>query len=154
MKILIAMPSKALKEASITEGLNYLSHIRRPLSATALFTSPKNIFGEEERLKRIEAEGAELLQKAKDYYKIALCVDSKAYTTQDFKSCLEKLMLKESKIAFIIGGAFGLSEEVIKNCQARLSLSSFTMPHRLAFLVLSEQLFRVSEIMRNTNYHK
>ena len=68
MKILIIMPTKALKEPSITEGLAYLPRVRPPLQASALFTNPKSIFTEEQRLLRVEAEGLELLQKTSNYF--------------------------------------------------------------------------------------
>lgn len=57
-------------------------------------------------------------------------------------------------VAFLIGGAFGLSEEVLERARHRLSLSSFTLPHELARLVLTEQLYRAGTIARGEPYHK
>ena len=154
MKILIVMPTKANKEPSIIEALAYLPRLRPPLQATALFTNPKSLFSEEQRTQRIEAEGLDILQKTEGYYRIALCDQGRSYGSEAFASYLEKQASHESKIAFIIGGAFGLSSHVLKNSQSTLSLSAMTLPHRLAFLMLSEQLFRASEILRGTAYHK
>ncbi len=155
MKILIIMPTKANKEPSIVEALAYLPRLRSPLQqATALFTNPKSLFSEQQRLQRVEAEGLEILQKTEGYYRIALCDQGRSYSSEAFASYLEKLASHESKVAFIIGGAFGLSAHVIKNSHSTLSLSTMTLPHRLAFLMLSEQLFRASEIIRGTAYHK
>ena len=154
MKILVLMPTKALKEQSISDALVYLSRLRPPLSASALFTNPKNIFSEDERLKRIEAEGVELLDKSAGYYRIALSDQAQQMSSEQFSLYLEKQSQRLPKVAFIIGGAFGLSSQVLDSCQAKLSLSAMTLPHRLAFLVLCEQLYRASEIMRNTAYHK
>jgi 23S rRNA (pseudouridine1915-N3)-methyltransferase len=154
MKILIVMPTKALKEVCIVEALAYLPRLRPPLQATALFTNPKSLFTEQRRLERIEAEGLELLQKTEGYFRIALGDNGRTYSSELFAAYLEKQALSQPKVAFIIGGAFGLSSQVLEKCQAQLSLSAMTLPHRLAFLILCEQLFRASEIIRGTAYHK
>jgi 23S rRNA (pseudouridine1915-N3)-methyltransferase len=57
-------------------------------------------------------------------------------------------------VAFLIGGAYGLSDEVLRCARHRLSLSSFTLPHELARLVLTEQLYRAGTIARGEPYHK
>lgn len=154
MKILITLPTKAVKDPSIAEGLLYLPRIRPPLSAESLFTNPKNLFSEQQAAQRIEAEGVELLQKTHGYYRIALCAEGRNFSSEQFSLMLEKQAQYEPKVAFIIGGAFGLSSQVLAACKLKLSLSSMTLPHRLAFLVLCEQLYRASEIMRGTAYHK
>jgi len=148
------MPTKALKETCMLEALAYLPRLRPPLQALALFSNPKSIFGEEQRLERVEAEGLELLKKTEGYFRVALCDRGQSYCSRTFAAFLEKKALTQPKLAFIIGGAFGLSAHVIKNCHAQLSLSAMTLPHRLAFLMLCEQLFRASEILRGTAYHK
>jgi 23S rRNA (pseudouridine1915-N3)-methyltransferase len=56
--------------------------------------------------------------------------------------------------AFVIGGAFGLDETVVEKCKNRLSLSALTLPHELARLVLTEQLYRVGTLLRGEPYHK
>jgi len=57
-------------------------------------------------------------------------------------------------VAFIIGGAYGLGEGVLARAQQKLSLSPMTLPHQLARLVLSEQLYRAGTILRGEPYHK
>jgi 23S rRNA (pseudouridine1915-N3)-methyltransferase len=56
--------------------------------------------------------------------------------------------------AFLIGGAFGLSDEVLASARHLLSLSAFTLPHELARLVLTEQIYRAGTIARGEPYHK
>ena len=58
------------------------------------------------------------------------------------------------QVTFLIGGAFGLGEGVLRRATRRLTLSSFTLPHELARLVLGEQLYRAGTILRNEPYHK
>ncbi|HMS03225.1 MAG TPA: 23S rRNA (pseudouridine(1915)-N(3))-methyltransferase RlmH, partial [Gemmatimonadaceae bacterium] len=57
-------------------------------------------------------------------------------------------------VAFVIGGAHGLSDEVLARASRRLSLAPFTLPHELARLVLAEQLYRAGTIVRGEPYHK
>lgn len=57
-------------------------------------------------------------------------------------------------VAFVIGGAFGLSPEVLARATRRLGLSAMTLPHEMARLVLAEQIYRAGTILRNEPYHK
>jgi len=66
----------------------------------------------------------------------------------------EKAVHGHPGAAFLIGGALGLSDETLSRARHRLSLSSFTMPHELARLVLAEQLYRAGTIVRGEPYHK
>ena len=59
-----------------------------------------------------------------------------------------------SRIAFLIGGPLGLSEEVLHHCQETLSLSRLTFPHEIARLLLLEQLYRSATIVAGESYHK
>jgi 23S rRNA (pseudouridine1915-N3)-methyltransferase len=57
-------------------------------------------------------------------------------------------------VAFVIGGAFGLDPAVLKVARRALSLSSMTLVHEMARLVLAEQLYRAGTILRGEPYHK
>ena len=60
----------------------------------------------------------------------------------------------KTKIDFIIGGSWGLSDEVKKRSNYALSFSKFTFPHQLMRLVLIEQIYRAFTIINNKEYHK
>lgn len=77
------------------------------------------------------------------------------WTSRELASHLGELALHSRPGAtFVIGGAFGLSDEVLNRAARRLSLSRMTLPHELARLVLAEQLYRAGTILRGEPYHK
>jgi 23S rRNA (pseudouridine1915-N3)-methyltransferase len=151
VKISVLIPSKS-SDVLLQEGLIYLNRLRAPIVASALFINPKSQIPEDNKKKRMELEGIELLDKSKNCFRIALTENGQKFSSPDFAKFLEKL--NRPKVAFIIGGAFGLSEELLKTCDYQISLSPMTMPHRMAFLVLCEQIYRAQEILKGSLYHK
>ncbi|MCL2036712.1 MAG: 23S rRNA (pseudouridine(1915)-N(3))-methyltransferase RlmH [Oscillospiraceae bacterium] len=88
-------------------------------------------------------------------YVFALCIEGKQLTSRDFSAKLEQAFTSEKKgICFIIGGSEGLSEGVKSIADMRLSMSEMTFPHRLAKIMLLEQLYRALSIQNNRSYHK
>ena len=68
---------------------------------------------------------------------------------------LEQHALRSSAgVAFVIGGALGLGDELLRRAQRRLALSSMTLPHEMARLMMAEQLYRAGTIARGEPYHK
>ena len=103
----------------------------------------------------IDKEGKRIISKIpKGSIVIPLCIEGKEFTSADFSRELEKISLDYSSIAFVIGGSFGLSEEVKSLGKIRLSFGKMTLPHQLARLVLLEQLYRAFSISNNSKYHK
>lgn len=120
----------------------------------------------DEYVKRIGAFGKITLVDVKDgsaiqpkipsgAYVFALCVEGKQLTSEGFSDVLEKIYVSEKKsICFVIGGAEGLPESVKSIGDMRLSMSGMTFPHRLAKVMLLEQLYRALSIQNNKKYHK
>jgi 23S rRNA (pseudouridine1915-N3)-methyltransferase len=109
----------------------------------------------------IEAEGAALLAKLgitanrNARYVIALDVRGKSLSSEAFAESVAELGLSgKSTIAFIIGGSCGLSEEVLKAADLRLSFSAMTFPHQLMRVILLEQIYRSFKINGGEIYHK
>jgi 23S rRNA (pseudouridine1915-N3)-methyltransferase len=76
-------------------------------------------------------------------------------SSEELADTLDKLATYgKSKIAFIIGGSLGLSEEVLKRANEQLSFSKMTFPHQLMKLILVEQIYRAYRINRGEPYHK
>jgi len=85
---------------------------------------------------------------------IALEPGGDAWTTEELAKHIESRMLHGAQgVAFLIGGALGLPKAVVAKASRRLSLSNLTLPHRLARVVLCEQLYRAMSIIRGEPYH-
>jgi len=100
-------------------------------------------------------EGKLILSKTKpNDFVILLDEKGKQHTSQSFASFLEVLKMRSSKrIVFIIGGAYGFSDEVYNRSNAKISLSRMTLPHELIRVVFVEQLYRACSILNNEHYH-
>lgn len=83
-------------------------------------------------------------------YNIALDVLGKKFDSHSFSEILEG----KNEINFFIGGAYGFQREFLKKCDSIISLSNLTMAHKVANVVLTEQIFRGLCIINNHPYHK
>lgn len=104
----------------------------------------------------MQREGERLLaQIPKRSYVIALCVEGKQQDSEAFAANIEKLTVDGvAHICFVIGGSNGLSPEVKRVADRKLSFSKMTFPHQLMRLILVEQVYRAFRIIRNEPYHK
>lgn len=100
-------------------------------------------------------EGGRILaQLAPNDWPIALHETGRMLTSREFAALLGECDMERLKRpAFIIGGPFGLAEDVLRAAGMRLSLSPMTWPHELARVLLTEQLYRAESILRNRPYH-
>ncbi|MCK5688570.1 23S rRNA (pseudouridine(1915)-N(3))-methyltransferase RlmH [Myxococcota bacterium] len=90
-----------------------------------------------------------------DAWVIALDERGESWTTMKLAKRLQSFEKNNiSEIIWLIGGADGLHPELKKRANVLLSLSAFTLPHRLAHVVLAEQIYRAHTILRNEKYHR
>lgn len=103
-----------------------------------------------------KTEGARILKAIKDdSYCIALDIRGNMLSSEELAKHMEKLFVSgKSHISFVIGGSLGLSEEVLKRADYRLSFSKMTFPHQLMRLIFLEQVYRAFRIINNEPYHK
>lgn len=103
-----------------------------------------------------EREGERLLAAAGANALVVACdADGEARTSLELAAWMHAERERASRdVAFIIGGAYGLSAAVRDSAAQRLSFSRFTFPHELARLLLAEQLYRAGTIVRGEPYHK
>ena len=101
-------------------------------------------------------EGQRILSKIKNNsYVISLAIDGKNLSSEELADTISKLAVRgNSHITFIIGGSLGLSDEVLKRADYKLSFSKMTFPHQLMKLILLEQVYRSFRINNNEPYHK
>ena len=86
---------------------------------------------------------------------IGLAVKGRSLTSEALAQKIQEWQNHSQKnIAFIIGNAFGLSENLLQQTHQQWSLSSFTLAHELAVLVLCEQVYRAFTILKGLPYHK
>lgn len=107
-----------------------------------------------ERARRREAE-ALVRRVSGDLQVFALTREGKALTSGGLARHLDRMATYgRPGAAFLLGGAHGLAPAVIDRADHRLSLSPMTLPHELARLVLTEQIYRAGTILRGEPYHK
>lgn len=85
---------------------------------------------------------------------IACHAAGQSRSSEQFAEILQSGRESGRNMAFVIGGAYGLGEEILSSAEMKLSLAPFTLPHELARLVLTEQIYRAGTIVRNEPYHK
>lgn len=90
----------------------------------------------------------------KDDYLVALDERGKQMSSEGLAAFIQKRTNESTKnLVFLIGGAFGLGEAVLKKASFRWSLSELVFPHQLVRLILAEQVYRACTILRNEKYH-
>lgn len=85
---------------------------------------------------------------------VALCVEGKQVSSEELAGWLDSAAETSGSVAFIIGGSFGLSDEVKRAATDRISFSRMTFPHQLMRVILLEQTYRAFNIIKGTKYHK
>lgn len=106
-----------------------------------------------DREKTIYEEGKNILSKISDKdYVITMQINGKLLDSIDLSKFIDNNIQK--KLVFIIGGSYGLSEDVLKRSNYALSFSKLTFPHQLFRIFLLEQLYRSFKIINNESYHK
>ena len=149
-----------LKEAYLKQGINEYVERLKPytqieiveLNDVSIVNNPSQ--KEIEIAKDKEGQKVQKLLK-NDEYLIGLDLVNKQPTSPEFAKYLEdKFVLGGSNISFVIGGSYGLSDELKKRCQDRIGLSNMTFLHQMTRLILLEQIYRAFKINRNEVYHK
>lgn len=105
--------------------------------------------------KALEKEAELIRAQIKGEYKIALCVEGKALSSEELAQKLETIGIGGvSAVNFIIGSSYGLAESLKRECDFKMSMSPMTFPHSLARVMLFEQVYRAFSIINNAKYHK
>lgn len=110
---------------------------------------------EKEKEKIIQKESLSILNNIKENsYVIALDINGKQYSSEEFSKKIDEISLFNSHITFLIGGTLGMSKELLSYSKELISFSKMTFPHQLFRVFLLEQLFRCFKISHNETYHR
>jgi len=119
-----------------------------------VFEYQKRLLG---RVEVVEvANISEYIKNKPNSYKITLEIEGKQMESEKFAYKLREIEQDGfyNEILFLIGGAFGLEDDVRKQSDFKLSLSKMTFLHQEAVLILIEQIYRAYKILNNEPYHK
>lgn len=87
-------------------------------------------------------------------YNVALDMRGNIFSSEEFASFVDKTLVVNSNITFIIGPSLGLNEEILNKCNKVISFSNMTFPHGLFRGILLEQIYMAFKIIHNESYHK
>ena len=159
MKIRIIAVGK-IKDQYLELGINdYLKKISRYASVEILEVKDQPIYNEkslEEINNAKKKEGEAILKYIKDSdYIINLDLDKKEMKSEEFAKFLQnKSEISGSFLTFVIGGSYGLSDELKRRANESISLSKMTFLHGMTRLIILEQIYRAYKILNNEVYHK
>ena len=158
MKITIVAAGK-IKEKYLSAGINEFLKRLTPFATVKIVEineeKMKDNPSEAEKKQVLQQEGQRLLRQVPEgSYLFVLDVYGKQASSEELAEEIRQLGLSgRSSIAFLIGGAFGLSEEVRQAADFRLSFSPMTFTHQMVRLLLVEQVYRAFKINRGEKYH-
>ena len=105
--------------------------------------------------KSINLEEEKILKHISDKdYIVTLEIEGKQLSSEELAEKLDRIQLESSTITFIIGGSYGLSQNIKDKAKLHLSFSKMTFPHQLFRVLLLEQIYRSYKINNNESYHK
>lgn len=135
-----------LKEKYLLDGVNdYLNRIRKYHRIDVIQLNDSNI----------DDEGNDILKHIdKKDYLVCMDIDGKMMSSLSFANFIDSTFVTNSNITFIIGGSFGIREDIKSLCNLRLSFSLMTFPHGVFRIILLEQIYRAFKINNHESYHK
>lgn len=148
-----------LKDAYLRDGVAEFVKRMRPYGGITITELNESKIGDKpsdaDRKQVVDEEGERLLKVVpKNAYTVLLDVYGKTMSSEDLAKTVAKLEVDGvSDMAFIIGGAFGVSEALRQSVNFKLSFSPMTFTHQMVRLLLVEQIYRASKINRNEPYH-
>ncbi|MCK4359925.1 MAG: 23S rRNA (pseudouridine(1915)-N(3))-methyltransferase RlmH [Candidatus Cloacimonetes bacterium] len=155
MHINILMVGKNKDEFVALAEKEYLKRLQ-PFLSVNLVIIPSNKINskaEVEKVKNFESEKI-LKRITEKSFLIALDEKGRHYTSIEFANHLNKLLVSQNKpLCFIIGGTYGLANELKKHCDEIISLSKMTFTHQMIRIILLEQIYRAMTIIKGKKYH-
>ncbi len=143
----------SIKEKYLKDAINeYLKRLKKYTEIEIIELKDEGLVEKDKAIK-LEGQKIERYLNNKDYI-ITLEIEGKELTSLEFASKLDNIFIAHSNITFIIGGSYGLSDQIKEKSNFHLSFSKMTFPHQLFRLILLEQIYRSFKINNNESYHK
>ncbi len=143
----------SIKEKYLKEAIDeYLKRLSKYTNIQIIELKDEGLVEPSKAIEK-EAEKIEKHIQDKDYI-ITLEIEGKELTSEEFSKNLSNIQIENSNITFIIGGSYGLSQNIKNKAKMHLSFSKMTFPHQLFRVILLEQIYRAFKIMNNESYHK
>ncbi len=145
------------KEAWIRQGIKHYQKLLKKYAKLELVEIKEEKITRSKSQKNIvDSEGKRVLEHLKgDALCIALDVSGDKLTSEQFANFFEKSLNRgQSCFTFVLGGAVGISEEVLQVCPVKLSLSRMTFTHEISRVIILEQIYRAFSILAGSKYHK
>lgn len=103
----------------------------------------------------LEKEKESLLKHINDKdYIVTLEIEGKQMSSEEFSQTIDRTLINYPNITFIIGGSYGIHNDIKNKSNLKLSFSKMTFPHQLFRIILLEQIYRGFKIVKNESYHK
>jgi len=142
-----------IKEKNLKDAIEeYQKRIKKYTNIELIEVKDEGLV-EETKAISLEAEKIKKHLNSKDYI-ITMEIEGKQITSEEFAEKLNQIQIENSNIVFIIGGSYGLSNELKQMAKYHLSFSKLTFPHQLFRVLLLEQIYRCYKILNNESYHK
>ena len=154
MKLTILAVGHKLPDWVAAGCSEYIKRMPRELPLTVLEIKPEPR-GTKTREQLLSAEKTRLQAALQGFSRIVVLDErGEDLTTLKLAQRLEDWMREGGDTAFVIGGADGIDEALKARADAMIRLSSLTLPHAMARLVLCEQLYRAVSVVKNHPYHR
>lgn len=143
----------SIKEKYLKDAIDeYTKRLKKYTSIELIEVKDEGIV-EESKAISLEAEKIRKYLNTKDYI-ITMEIEGKQLTSPEFAEKINQIQIESSNIVFIIGGSYGLSDEIKNMAKFHMSFSKMTFPHQLFRVLLLEQIYRAFKILNNESYHK
>lgn len=142
-----------IKEKYLKDAIDeYMKRLKKYTNIELIEVKDEGLV-EEQKAIQLEGEKISKYITPRDYL-ITLEIEGKAFTSEEFADKLNQIQIENSNIVFVIGGSYGLSQELKNKSKLHLSFSKMTFPHQLFRVFLLEQIYRAFKILNNESYHK
>ena len=142
-----------IKEKYMNDAIN--DYLKRLTKYTKIEVIELNNYNSENINEILFNEKESIMKHIKDRdYIITLEIEGKELSSIEFSDKISKTFLTNSNITFIIGGSYGIHQDIKNISNFSLSFSKMTFPHQLFRLLLLEQIYRCFKIQNNETYHK